>query len=160
MKSLTKYTRIATLSAAALLMATPTLAQQTPEGRSDMHKNMDQRDMPMNQRDMPMNMQQHQSGAVDQPKATDEAKTEATAGATVALGQAVWSSDGEELGKVTAITQDANGNLESIHFVVGSTLGIGGKTVMTEVADFSQNKDRIDLKIDAKAANALPEVTE
>lgn len=51
-----------------------------------------------------------------------------------------------------------NGQLESIHFVVGSLLGVGGKTVMSEVANFSQNKDRIKLKVDAKAAKALPAI--
>ena len=142
MNSLTKYTRIATLSAAALLIATPAFAQSTTPEKSD----------------APAAMEQPQSGLVDQPKATDEAKTEATAGATVALGQAVWSSDGEELGKVSKVNVDANGTLESIHFDVGSLLGVGGKTVMTEVANFSQNKDRVDLKIDAKAANALPAI--
>ena len=142
MMSLGIYTRIATLSAAALLIATPALAQSTTPEKSD----------------APAAMEQPQSGAVNQPMATDETKTDAMAESTVALGQAVWSSDGEELGKVSKVNLDASGKLESIHFNVGALLGIGGKTVLSQASSFSQNKDRVDLKIDAKAANALPAV--
>lgn len=74
------------------------------------------------------------------------------------LGLPVWSSDGKELGKVSKANRDATGKLEQIHFNVGSFFGFGGKTVMSEVANFSQNKDRVELKLDAKAAKDLPAI--
>lgn len=80
MKSHTKYTRIATLSVAALLMAMPALAQQTLEERSDSI----------------MNMEQPQSGSDDQSNATEKSIAGDYSDDMSALGQAVRSSDGED----------------------------------------------------------------
>lgn len=144
MNNLTKYLPIAVLSTAALLMATPASAQSTTPERSD----------------APAAVEQPAPDGVDQKEAIEGAEADETSEMTVTVGQEVWSSDGKELGKVSSVNVDDTGKLESIYFDVGTTLGLGGKTVMSEAADFSQNDDRIELTIDAEAAQALPEVTE
>jgi hypothetical protein len=152
MKNSQNYIRITTLSAAAMLLATPALAQSTDKERSDsptvIEQSKSDQDTVMEQKPAPD----------AKSDATDAQNTDATAETTIHLGQVVWSSDGKELGKVSKVNLDAAGKMESIYFNVGSTLGFGGKTVMSEIANFSQNNDRIELKADAKAAKALPEI--
>jgi len=162
MKNSQNYIRITTLSAAAMLMATPALAQSTDQERADSPTVMEQtksdQDTVKEQKSAPDAVMEQKSAPDAKSDATDAQNTDATAETTVRLGQVVWSSDGKELGKVSKVNLDAAGKLESIYFNVGSTLGFGGKTVMSEIANFSQNNDRIELKADAKAAKALPEI--
>lgn len=151
MKNLRNYSRFAALSAAALLIASPILAKSISAAENDAPVTLEQPESAM---------EESESTLDGDSNAASESKDDKKMETTVKLGQAVWSSNNKELGEVLKVNLDANGQVESIHFDIGSFLGIGGKIVMSEAANFSLNNDRIELKIDAEAAKALPEVKE
>jgi sporulation protein YlmC with PRC-barrel domain len=134
MKTAPIFASLAALSAAAILLATPALAQQTtPEPSTP-------------------------PTALEQPEASGGAAATATAPTTDLMDKHVWSSDGKDLGTISKVNLGANGAVESIHVGVGTFFGLGGKTVKIEAADFSLNNDRVELKMNTDAAKALPEI--
>ena len=88
----------------------------------------------------------------EQPQAGESGQTADLAGSIV------MSADGKELGTVAKVNQSADGNIDSIHVEMGSTLGIGGKTVQVYPDQFTETENGIELSLTAEAAEALPEV--
>jgi hypothetical protein len=74
----------------------------------------------------------------------------------VAIGAPVYSSDGERLGDVTEVVMGPNNVVEGVKLDVGSTLGIGPKTVMINVDRIERQGDRLVSKVTAAEARALP----
>lgn len=122
---------------ATALAAAPAFAQQPPTQETQ---------PPAATEQQPGSSQQPQGGQADQMSDL--------------VGLNVMSSDGERLGAVAKVEQDADGTTQAIHFTIGSTLGIGGKTVKATADQFTQTEEGIKLSMTAEAAEALPEVRE
>jgi PRC-barrel domain len=71
------------------------------------------------------------------------------------VSRAVYSSDGKELGSVTALKKEGDQN--GIYFDMGGFLGIGASTKLVSVEKIQEVKDdRIVLDVTAKEAENLP----
>ena len=113
---------------AAAISAAPAFAQQTPADPAN------------------------PPAQTEQPQAGESGQSADLAGSTV------MSADGKELGTVAKVNQSADGNIDSIHVEMGSTLGIGGKTVQVYPDQFTETENGIELSLTAEASEALPEV--
>lgn len=103
-------------------------------------------------------MEQSPADQDAKPAASAAPETDKVALTDDLLGKAVWSSDGEELGEVTKVNEGSDMTPQSIHFDIGTFLGMGGKTVEVGAEQFSQNDDRIELTMNAEEAEALSAV--
>lgn len=126
-----------------MLFASPVLAQQTTQEPSNPPAAME---VPQTAPDAGANADAQTTG----PKEASQ---------TAELdGMQVWSSDEQNLGTVEQVNLDPNGQAESIHVNVGAVLGIGGKTVKIDAADFAAKDDRVELTLSEEEVSALPEV--
>lgn len=164
-----KYLSTAGVLAAALA-AGPALAQQSPDekSKSPMTEEQSQTGQQQSQtgQQQPQTGQQQpgqgaggQAGQGAEQSGQDAApKADKSAQAGDLAGQSVYSADGKELGEVTEVNTSSDGSIESIHVDIGTFLGIGGRTVEVSADQFTQANGRIELSLDAKEAEALPEV--
>lgn len=72
------------------------------------------------------------------------------------IGKPVYSSDNKNLGDVTAVTLDKDGKVLDLQADIGGFLGIGSSRVQFKPDQFSFGKDRVDLKMTADQAKAMP----
>ena len=71
----------------------------------------------------------------------------------------VYSSDGQHLGEVEAISRSSDGRVTELHADIGGFLGIGETRVRVMPAQFRlENNDRIILNMTAAEAKALPAI--
>jgi hypothetical protein len=73
-------------------------------------------------------------------------------------GLPIYSSDGQQIGAVTAVKMGADGKAQSLQAEIGGFLGFGGKTVEITSGTFQRTGDRVALSITAEEAGKLPEV--
>jgi hypothetical protein len=80
--------------------------------------------------------------------------TEAQASAWVK--KAVFSSDGKNVGEVTALKLDASGKATELQAGIGGFLGMGETQVRLTPAQFKLDNDRVVLSLTAEQVKALP----
>lgn len=74
------------------------------------------------------------------------------------LNKPVYSSDGKSLGHVAVFSRDASGKVTELHADIGGFLGLGQTRVRLMPAQFSLGPDRINIKMTAEQAKALPKL--
>jgi len=77
----------------------------------------------------------------------------------VAVGSAVFSSDGKRLGKVDSVKSDPSGTVDEIHVHVGGFLGFGGKTVVVPANKILKTGSSIQVTLSSDDVDKLPVVT-
>lgn len=70
----------------------------------------------------------------------------------------VVNQDGEQVGRVSAITLNQQGNIEELEVDMAQTMGLGGETVTVGSDQFSANKERIRLDMPNADIKDLPRV--
>jgi sporulation protein YlmC with PRC-barrel domain len=160
MKYTPNYTRLAALSTAAILIATPAFAQQSTQKQDSLPAAMEKPQISLDADTKATAPSQSTQKPDSLPDAMEKPQisADADAKATDLKGKQVWSSDGKELGAITMVNLGTNGDVESIHVEVGAFFGLIGKTVKIDAAEFSQKNERVELKMDAEAAKALPKI--
>ncbi len=77
---------------------------------------------------------------------------------TAALqGTSVFTSDGQNLGRVVEVQRNPDGKIQSVQIQIGRFLGIGDKVVTIGADQLQQLGDRIKLRMDANQVRSLPE---
>jgi hypothetical protein len=82
--------------------------------------------------------------------------TEAQANAWIK--KAVFSSDGKNVGEVTALKHDASGKVPELQAGIGGFIGIGETQVRVMPAQFKLENDRVVLLLTAEQVKTLPKV--
>lgn len=82
--------------------------------------------------------------------------TEAQANAWIK--KAIFSSDGKNVGEVTALKRDASGKVAELQAGIGGFLGIGETHVRLMPAQFKLENDRVTLSLTAEEVKALPKI--
>ena len=82
--------------------------------------------------------------------------TEAQANAWVK--KAVYSSDGKNVGEVTALKRDASGKVAELQAGIGGFIGIGETQVRVMPAQFKLENDRVVLSLTAEQVKTLPKI--
>lgn len=74
------------------------------------------------------------------------------------LKKRVYSSDGQHLGEVEAVSRDSSGRVVELHADIGGFLGIGETRVRVMPAQFRLDTDRVVLNVTAEQAKSLPAI--
>jgi hypothetical protein len=82
--------------------------------------------------------------------------TEAQANAWIK--KAVFSSDGKNVGEVTALKRDASGKVAELQAGIGGFIGIGETQVRVMPAQFKLENDRVMLSLTAEQVKSLPAI--
>jgi hypothetical protein len=82
--------------------------------------------------------------------------TEAQANAWIK--KAVYSSDGKNVGEVTALKRDASGKVAELQAGIGGFIGIGETQVRVMPAQFKLDNDRVVLSLTAEQVKTLPKM--
>jgi len=82
--------------------------------------------------------------------------TEAQANAWIK--KAVYSSDGKNVGEVTALKRDATGKVAELQAGIGGFIGIGETQVRVMPTQFKLENDRVVLLLTAEQVRALPAI--
>ena len=82
--------------------------------------------------------------------------TEAQANAWIK--KAVYSSDGKNVGEVTALKRDASGKVAELQAGIGGFIGIGETQVRVMPAQFKLENDRVVLSLTAEQVKTLPKI--
>ena len=82
--------------------------------------------------------------------------TEAQANAWIK--KAIYSSDGKNVGEVTALKRDASGKVAELQAGIGGFIGIGETQVRVMPAQFKLQNDRVVLSLTAEQVKALPAI--
>jgi PRC-barrel domain len=82
--------------------------------------------------------------------------TEAQANAWIK--KAVYSSDGKNVGEVTALKRDASGKIAELQAGIGGFIGIGETQVRLMPAQFKLENDRVVLSLTGEQVKALPKI--
>lgn len=72
------------------------------------------------------------------------------------IGVAVYSADGQEVGTVSAVTVESNGDIGEIRLTTASPLGLGERTVTITQGNFVVLDGAVVLDLSAAEVNALP----
>ena len=82
--------------------------------------------------------------------------TEAQANAWIK--KAIFSSDGKNVGEVTALKRDASGKVSELQAGIGGFIGIGETQVRVMPTQFKLQNDRVVLSLTAEQVKALPAI--
>jgi PRC-barrel domain len=82
--------------------------------------------------------------------------TEAQANAWIK--KAIYSSDGKNVGEVTALKRGASGKVAELQAGIGGFIGIGETQVRVMPAQFKLDNDRVVLSLTAEQVKALPKI--
>jgi PRC-barrel domain len=82
--------------------------------------------------------------------------TEAQANAWIK--KAVYSSDGKNVGEVTALKRDASGKVSELQAGIGGFIGIGETQVSVMPGQFKLESDRVVLSLTAEQVKTLPKI--
>jgi PRC-barrel domain len=69
-----------------------------------------------------------------------------------------YSSDGKNVGEVTALKRDASGKVAELQAGIGGFIGIGETQVRVTPAQFKLENDRVVLSLTAEQVKALPKI--
>jgi PRC-barrel domain len=72
--------------------------------------------------------------------------------------KAVYSSDGKNVGEVTALKRDASGKVAELQAGIGGFIGIGETQVRLMPAQFKLGNDRVLLSLTAEQVKTLPKI--
>ena len=78
--------------------------------------------------------------------------------ANVWIKKAVYSSDGKNVGEVTALKRDASGKVAELQAGIGGFIGIGETQVRVMPAQFKLENDRVVLSLTAEQVKTLPKM--
>ena len=78
--------------------------------------------------------------------------------ANVWIKKAVYSSDGKNVGEVTALNLDASGKVSELQAGIGGFIGIGETQVRVMPAQFKLENDRVVLSLTAEQVKTLPKI--
>lgn len=74
------------------------------------------------------------------------------------IGVAAYSADGQEVGTISAVTVEPNGDIGEIRLTTSSTLGIGERTVAITQGGFIVLDGAVVLDLSAAEFHALPAI--
>ena len=74
------------------------------------------------------------------------------------VGLPVYTSDGQRIGRVSAVAMGTDGSVKEIHAKVGGFFGFGATLVRIEPDKFEKAGRRVQLSLNAKQAEELPKV--
>ena len=74
------------------------------------------------------------------------------------VDKTVYSSDGKNIGEVSAIQLDSSGKITELHADIGGFLGLGETRVRVMPDQFRFDNDRVVLNVAGDAAKALPKL--
>lgn len=74
------------------------------------------------------------------------------------INKTVYSSDGKNLGEVSAIERDSSGHVRELHADIGGFLGLGETRVKVMPEQFKLSSDRVILNVTGDQANTLPKL--
>jgi hypothetical protein len=90
--------------------------------------------------------------------ATKEGLVLTEAQANAWIKKAIFSSDGKNVGEVTALKLDASGKVAELQAGIGGFLGMGETQVRLMPAQFKLENDRVALSLTAEQVKALPKI--
>jgi hypothetical protein len=144
-----KFKSLAGVSAAALLAASPALAQSTSPP--------------------PTTKQEINKGATSQPEnrspstmGSDERSSTLTLTEQQAnswIDKPVYSSDGKEVGEIVSFNRGADNKVTEMHADIGGLLGLGETRVKIAPSQFKLEGDRAVLNMTEAQAKNLPKVS-
>jgi PRC-barrel domain len=74
------------------------------------------------------------------------------------IKKAIYSSDGKNVGEVTALKRDATGKVSELQAGIGGFIGIGETQVRVMPAQFKLENDRVVLSLTAEQVKTLPKI--
>lgn len=72
-------------------------------------------------------------------------------------GRPVVNAEGDEIGQVTQVVLNDQGNISELHFETGQALGIGTKSVKVDASEFSADDQQVKLDMSNEEIQDLPE---
>lgn len=78
----------------------------------------------------------------------------------VAIGTAVFCSDGQKMGEVNGVKSDSGGVIEEIHVKTGGLFGMGGKVLIVPGAKITAGGQTVQLALTSGEAGKLPVVAD
>lgn len=148
--------------AAALLLSTAAIAQTTPTDPANPSTTA-----PAEKITPPITPEAEAPGASTAMPATPAAESAAAASAGPMLSddeakgwinKVVYSSDEKNVGEISAIERDPQGQVKEIHADIGGFLGLGETRVRLMPAQFKFVGDRVILNMTGDEAGKLPKV--
>jgi hypothetical protein len=97
---------------------------------------------------------------VSQTHATGKFESQTIDVATELQGAPVFASDGPEVGKVLAVSVDADGQPQVLQMTIGTDLGFGPRTIELSGGGFTLLRGAVVLVFTAAALKRLPEVSQ
>ncbi len=74
----------------------------------------------------------------------------------MAIGTAVFCSDGQKMGEVNGVKSDSGGVVEEIHVKTGGLFGLGGKVLIVPGAKITAGGQTVQLALTSVEAGKLP----
>ncbi len=74
----------------------------------------------------------------------------------VAVGAAVFGSDGKKVGEIKGVKSEPSGSIQEIHVKTGGFLGLGGKVVVIPGAKIAKGGQAIQLALTTEEVSKLP----
>lgn len=74
------------------------------------------------------------------------------------IDKTVYSSDGKNVGEVSAFARDSSGKVTEMHADVGGFLGLGETRVRLMPGEFTLSNDRVVLNLSSDAVKSLPHI--
>jgi hypothetical protein len=74
------------------------------------------------------------------------------------IKKAIYSSDGKNVGEVSALKRDASGKVAELQAGIGGFLGMGETQVRVMPAQFKLEGDRVVLSLTAEQVKVLPKI--
>lgn len=78
----------------------------------------------------------------------------------VAVGAAVFGSDGEKVGEVKKVQAEANGSVQAIQVETGGFLGFGTKLISVPADKISKGGKNVELAVTSSDFEKMPQVTD
>lgn len=75
------------------------------------------------------------------------------------IDKVVYSSDGKNVGEVSAFARDSSGKVTEMHADVGGFLGLGETRVRLMPGEFALSNDRVVLSMSSDAVKSLPRIS-
>ncbi len=90
------------------------------------------------------------------PTADAAVGTQLSARTDALIGAPVYDAKGDEVGEVSAVFSNADGDLEEVTADVGGFLGLGEKRVRLDSSQFTEVEDGLRVSMEADQIKALP----
>ncbi len=150
------------IAAAPALLATMAYAEQpaTAAGQAKQAPTMTDAEVPMGADMKGADAPAAKPDAAAPSKGATGGQAAAPSTKDVAVGAAVFGSDGKKVGEIKGVKSEPSGGIQEIHVKTGGFLGLGGKIVVIPGSKISKGGEAVQLAMTTEEVSKMPLLAE